>query len=84
MGEKAASTADPAVALDTAQTNKVVPVCALCKKIPEQGMRGGFFLKGIFICKSCENELITSRPENQPEYQGAIAKLKKILFKEKP
>lgn len=76
--------ADPGLAQDTAKAYKVVPVCALCKKIPEQGLRGGFFLKGIFICKSCENELITSTPENQSEYKGAIAKLKKILFKQKP
>lgn len=64
--------------------SKVVPVCALCKVVPPQGMRAGFFLKGVFICSHCEADLINSKPEYHCEYQRAIAKIKSILFKQKP
>jgi len=64
--------------------SKVVPVCALCKAVPPQGMRAGFYLKRVFICSHCEAELINSKPEYQREYQRAIARIKRILFKQKP
>ena len=63
---------------------KVLPVCALCNMVPEDGFRSGFFLKGVFICSCCENDLISCKPENSGEYKLAIAKLRKVLFKEKP
>lgn len=59
---------------------KVLPVCFLCKKVPEEGIRSGFFLKGIFICNKCEQELINSQPEKREEYMLTIAKLRNILF----
>ncbi|MGI6605808.1 MAG: sigma factor G inhibitor Gin [Peptococcia bacterium] len=63
---------------------KVVPVCVLCKTVPPQGLRDGFYLKGVFICSHCEAELINSKPEYQSEYKRAIAKIKRILFQQKP
>lgn len=63
---------------------KVVPVCALCKMVPPQGMRDGFYLKGVFICSHCEADLINSKPEYQSEYKRAIARIKRILFQQKP
>lgn len=62
--------------------HKVLPVCFLCNKVPEEGIRGGFFLRGIFICSKCEEELINSRPEKREEYMLTIAKLRNILFKD--
>jgi superfamily II helicase len=59
---------------------KVLPICFLCKKVPEEGIRSGFFLKGIFICNKCEQELINSQPEKREEYMLTIAKLRNILF----
>ncbi|HHZ16307.1 MAG TPA: sigma factor G inhibitor Gin [Peptococcaceae bacterium] len=63
---------------------KLLPVCALCQYVPERGLAGGFFLKGVFICDSCENELLTSKPENEQQYQETIAKLRKAFFKPRP
>lgn len=68
----------------TSSIRKVLPICILCNTVPEEGIRSGFFLKGIFICSCCENELINSRPENTEKYREAITKLRKILIKEKP
>lgn len=63
---------------------KLLPVCFLCNRVPPDGIRDGFFLRGIFICTQCEQELIQSRPEEKEEYMLAIAKLRNILFKDKP
>lgn len=63
---------------------KVLPICSLCNMVPAEGIRSGFFMKGIFICSCCENELITCKPESSGEYKLAIAKLRRALFKEKP
>ena len=61
---------------------KVLPVCFLCCRVPEGGIRNGFFLRGIFICRECESELINSKPEEKEEYMLTIAKLRHILFKD--
>lgn len=62
---------------------KVLPVCFLCSRVPEGGIRNGFLLRGIFICKDCERELINSKPEEkEEEYMLTIAKLRHILFKD--
>lgn len=60
---------------------KVLPVCYLCNKVPEDGIRSGFFLKGIYICSECEESLINSKPGEKDEYMLTIAKLRYILFK---
>ncbi|PKM87143.1 MAG: hypothetical protein CVU87_10260 [Firmicutes bacterium HGW-Firmicutes-12] len=60
---------------------KVLPICFLCNKVPDEGIRSGFFLRGIFICNKCEEELINSQPEHKEEYMLTIAKLRNILFK---
>jgi len=64
------------------QERKVLPVCFLCGQVPEQGLRNGFFLRGVFICCSCEAELITAQAQEKKEYLRAISKLRQILFKE--
>lgn len=66
---------------DPEEKRKVLPVCFLCHQVPQDGIRSGFFLRGIFICSKCEEELINSRPEQREEYMLTIAKLRKILFK---
>lgn len=68
----------------TSSNRKVLPICFLCNMVPEEGIRSGFLLKGIFICSRCENELINSKPENSEKYREAITKLRKVLFREKP
>lgn len=65
---------------DTAQERKVVPLCFLCTKVPEQGMRGGFFFRGIFICRACEESLIQAESHDKETYLLALANLKRILF----
>lgn len=62
------------------QDRKVVPICTLCNEVPEQGIRSGFFLRGVFICHDCEEELITDNSNKQDDYYLAMAKLKKVLF----
>jgi hypothetical protein len=86
MEEKAATHVSTTNGGNCANFNerKVLPICSLCKMVPEKGIRSGFFMKGIFICSCCENELITCKPESSGEYKLAIAKLRKALFKEKP
>lgn len=64
------------------QERKILPVCFLCNKVPEQGIRSGFFLRGIFICHACETELINTRSHEKEEYKLAISKLRQILFKQ--
>lgn len=64
------------------KSRKVLPVCYLCNKVPDEGIRSGFFLKRIFICSTCERELINCRPEEKEEYMLTIAKLRNILYKE--
>ena len=63
---------------------KVLPICFLCNLVPQEGMRGGFLLKGVFICTQCEQELINSNMEDPEKYKMAIAKLRGILFKKGP
>jgi len=63
------------------EDRKVLPICFLCGLVPKKGMCSGFFLKGIFICTQCEQELISSNVEDSEKYKIAIAKLRKILFK---
>ena len=60
---------------------KVLPICFLCNLVPKMGMCSGFFLKGVFICSQCEQELISSNAKEQESYKIVIAKLKGILFK---
>lgn len=64
--------------------HKILPVCFLCHKVPKEGIRSGFFLKGLFICSHCERDLINSKPGDADEYFLTIAKLKKIIFKDNP
>ena len=61
---------------------KVVPVCFLCNKVPKEGFCSGFFLRGIFVCNECEEELIKCKPEKEEEYYLTIAKLRRVLFQD--
>lgn len=63
---------------------KLLPVCYLCNEVPAEGIRSGFFLKGIYICSECERDLINSKPGEKDEYMLTIAKLRYILFNENP
>lgn len=61
----------------------VLPVCFLCAQVPAGGIRNGFLLRGIFICRECERGLINTKPEDkEEEYLLTIAKLRHILFKD--
>lgn len=84
MNYKAIMTESKEYSSNTAKDRKVLPVCYLCNTVPEDGIRSGFFLKGIFICNDCEKSLINSKPEEKEEYMLTIAKLRNILFKNKP
>jgi len=66
------------------EERKLLPVCFFCHEVPEEGIRSGFFLRGIFICEKCEKELVCSKPEKKDEYMLSIAKLRHILFKDEP
>ncbi|MDD2433423.1 MAG: sigma factor G inhibitor Gin [Clostridia bacterium] len=63
---------------------KVLPICFLCNTVPQEGIRRGFFLKGIFICGQCEDELISCDINNTEKYKLALEKLREILFKKSP
>jgi len=63
------------------QERKIVPVCFFCNEVPEEGIRSGFFLRGIFVCRECETRLINTKAEERAEYMLAISKLRQILFK---
>lgn len=58
----------------------LLPVCYLCDTTPDLGMRDGFYLRGIFICSSCELKLVESDPWSEPNYQEHVKNVKKILF----
>jgi hypothetical protein len=63
---------------------KVLPICFLCNMVPAEGIASGFFLKGVFICGQCENELISCNIDNHVKYKLTIEKLREILFKKSP
>lgn len=66
------------------QGYKILPVCFLCNRVPDLGIRSGFYLRGIFICHSCEAGLINAGAQEKEEYLLAISKLRRVLFKENP
>ncbi len=84
MSNKASDTEPLRSVRENLKDHKVLPVCFLCCKVPSEGIKSGFFLKGVFICSDCEQELINSKPEEKEEYMLTIAKLRNILFMDKP
>lgn len=60
---------------------KVLPVCYLCNLVPSEGIRSGFFLKGVFICSKCEQDLIKYKADDTERYKFVIDRLRDILFK---
>lgn len=66
------------------RNHKVLPVCFLCCRVPPEGLKNGFFLRGLFICSECEQKLINRKPEEKEEYMLTIAKLRNVLFTDKP
>ncbi|MDD4146761.1 MAG: sigma factor G inhibitor Gin [Clostridia bacterium] len=65
------------------ESGKVLPVCLLCNLVPEEGLCSGFFLKGVFICSRCEDDLISCNADNSEKYTAAMEKLREVLFKKK-
>jgi len=46
------------------ENHKIVPVCLICHQVPRGGIRAGIFIKGKFICDTCEKQLIEADKEN--------------------
>ena len=36
---------------------KILPVCIVCKKVPEEGIGDGIFIRRKFLCLDCEKDI---------------------------
>lgn len=66
------------LAIAKERKGKILPICYLCGEVPESGIRGGLKLKKAFICKKCEQEIVSLRIDS-PLYEEVKEKIKKIL-----
>ena len=45
----------------------ILPVCFICGKVHKEGMHGGIYIKGKFICFDCEAEICNLQAKT-PDY----------------
>lgn len=56
---------------------KVLPYCYICEQVPERGIKGVLKLGRKFICRECENKIITC-DINSPDYEKIIKIIKEL------
>ncbi len=56
----------------------LLPRCALCENVPEQGIRGGYLINKSFICSGCEKKIIDTEV-GSPAYQSLLEMIKRII-----
>ncbi|MBC9784154.1 hypothetical protein H1S01_06470 [Heliobacterium chlorum] len=45
---------------------KVLPVCSACRCTPPEGLAGGIWFKGLFLCEDCLNNLSEWQENERP------------------
>jgi len=58
-------------------TGLILPVCNVCGKVHHEGMHGGIYIRGKFICLNCEAKICGLEKQN-PFYDEIVKKLKFI------
>ncbi|MGI6551060.1 MAG: sigma factor G inhibitor Gin [Syntrophomonadales bacterium] len=57
---------------------QLLPVCTLCEEVPSRGIAGGYLIKGMFLCETCESAILELKVgSNQYEYY--MERIKKLL-----
>ncbi|MBO8169896.1 MAG: sigma factor G inhibitor Gin [Thermoanaerobacteraceae bacterium] len=56
---------------------KLLPVCLVCKKTPDQGIGEGLFINNQFICELCEREIV-NLTSGSDRYDYILHSLKSI------
>ncbi|ADI00851.1 MAG TPA: hypothetical protein GXX39_06115 [Syntrophothermus lipocalidus] len=64
-------------AKNCARKGQVLPRCKLCDEVPEEGLRGGYLINGIFICRGCE-AVIMRLQVGTPDYEEMLNRIKKL------
>ncbi len=55
----------------------LLPVCLVCHRTPDRGIRDGLVLGGKFICYACEQEIVSLRGD-ELTYGRVIDRLKEV------
>lgn len=56
----------------------LLPRCILCERVPPEGIRGMVKIRKVFICTSCEQQLLHS-DVGSTYYRELLNKIKQIL-----
>jgi len=56
----------------------IIPVCQHCQKVPSNGLRDGFRLKGVFFCGECQRRMLSAYP-GEPDYLEFLAAVRGTL-----
>jgi len=60
-----------------AERGRLLPRCKLCEEVPVEGLRGGYLINGMFICKSCET-VIMRLQIGAPDYEEMMKRIRKL------
>ncbi len=60
----------------------ILPVCFICGKVHKEGMHGGIYIKGKFICLDCEAEIcnLQAKTPDYPQMMVRLAPLSKKII----
>ncbi len=57
---------------------QLLPVCALCEEVPPRGIAGGYLIKGMFLCETCESAILDLKVGSH-QYEFYMERIKKLL-----
>ena len=68
---------------NTHNAESLLPKCIICGEVPANGIMGGIFVKGQFLCDCCEQRIVSldeqkQSPETMEDYALITSKLKKL------
>lgn len=60
----------------------VLPVCFICGRVHKEGMHGGIYIKGKFVCLDCEAEICNLQAQTAayPQMIKSLAPLSKKII----
>lgn len=59
------------------QKGALLPRCKLCEEVPADGIRGGYLISGMFICRACETMIIRLQVGSR-DYDELLRRIKKL------
>ena len=57
---------------------QLLPRCALCEEVPPRGIAGGYLIKGMFLCETCESTILNLKVGSH-QYELYMERIKKLL-----